>query len=75
MDQGTFTGGRLFGPEEGIGPQDTDMSGIALSWFQSYPASRCHTTLVGRSLSNSRRVTVGVPKGLIIFRTLIVFEV
>ena len=42
------------------------MSGIALSWFQSYLASRCHTTSVGRSLSNSRRVTVGVPKGFIL---------
>ena len=43
MDQGTFTGGRLFGLEEGIGTQDTGMSGISLSWFQSYLAGRKHT--------------------------------
>ena len=66
VDQGTFTGGRLFGPEEGIGSQDTGMSVIALSWFQSYLASRSHTTSVGRSLSNSRRLTVGVSKGFIL---------
>ena len=66
MDQGMFTGNRLFGPEESIGPQDIGMSGIALSWFQSYLASRCHTTSVGRSLSNSRRISVGVPQGFIL---------
>ena len=42
------------------------VSGLTLNWFHSYLTSRCQRTAVGRSLSGTRRMTVGVPQGSIL---------
>ena len=42
------------------------VSGLTLHWFHSYLTSRCQRTAVGRSLSGTRRMTVGVPQGSIL---------
>ena len=42
------------------------VSGLTLNWFHSYLTSRFQRTAVGRSLSGSRRMAVGVPQGSIL---------
>ena len=76
MDEGKFTGVIYLDLKKAFDTVDhkililklkaAGVSGIALSWFQSYLASRCQRTSVGRSFSSSGRVTVGVPHGSIL---------
>ena len=71
MDEGKFTGVVYLDLKKAFDTVDhkililkfkASVSGLTLNWFHSYLTSRCQRTAVGRSLSGTRRVAVGVPQ-------------